>query len=307
VKRVRLARVDQTELDQWLQRARMQPLEGQLLSYVPKLAEASPEWLAIALHTVFGQQCLAGEVELTFALMSLVKPFLLFCLLETLGPEVVFRQVGQLPSEQPFNAVNQLRVDRGWPRNPMINSGAIALADLLPGKTGSERCQYLRQWLNQRAECSLVLDSAMLASVRSLPNQCNRDLTSLLARSGFVKSTALALDTYNQICCLTGTVSDLARLGRMLASSTGFKNSDSAVQVMALMLTCGLYEVSGPIAVTIGLPMKSSVSGGLLAIVPGEGSIAVYSPPLDKAGNSVRGLWLIQNLARQFGLSLFRG
>jgi glutaminase len=240
-----------------------------------------------------------------------VKPFVLWFLLEQQGADAVFARVGMAPSDQPFHSIAQLTVDQGFPRNPMINSGAIALAAQLPGATGSERCEALRHGLNQAAGCDLVLDQEVLESVRSLDNEANRALARLLAQAGYIDDIDLTLDTYNQICCLAGTVGDLSRLGMLLAQSVNLDQSavpprrSSQQIVNALMLTCGLYEASGSYAVRVGLPMKSGVSGGLLAVVPGEGAIACYSPPLDACGNSIAGLFLVEKLAAELQLSLF--
>jgi glutaminase len=187
----------------------------------------------------------------------------------------------------------------------MINSGAIALAALLPGKTVSSRCQNLCRWLNQFADSHLTLDQDMLESVRSLPNPINQAIAHLLSQAGYLDSIETALDTYQQICCLSGTVEDLTKLGLLLAKPHIHLEPIHQRIVNALMLTCGLYQESGVYAVQIGLPIKSGVSGGLLAIVPAEGAIACYSPPLDQSGNSVAGLFLLEQLAQTFNLSVF--
>ncbi len=279
---------------------------GQLPTYIPVLADADPEWFAVHIRLVNGSHFSVSYVNRSFPLMSVVKPLLLLFLLEHLGMIAVFKRVGMLPSDQAFHSLTQLSADRGFPRNPMINSGAIALAALLPGATGAERCETLRQWLNQTAGCQLYLDEDVLASVRSLSNETNRAIAQLLAQAGYFADIDTALDTYNQICCLAGTVADLSRLGMLLAQTTP-QIANPAIQrtVNALMLTCGLYEASGEYAVRVGLPTKSGVSGALLAIVPGEGAIACYSPTLDAAGNPTAGLYLIEKLATELGLSLF--
>jgi glutaminase len=284
---------------------------GRVPSYIPALAEASPDWMAVQVRLVTGTSFVVSYVNRRLPLMSVSKPFVLLFLLEQQGADSVFARVGMAASDQPFHSIAQLTVDQGFPRNPMINSGAITLAAQLPGATGSERCEALRQWLNQAAGCDLVLDQDVLESVRSLDNEANRMLARVLAQAGYIDDIDLALDTYNQICCLAGTVGDLSRLGVLLAQpidldrSLGQLHRSSQKVVNALMLTCGLYEASGSYAVRVGLPMKSGVSGGLLAVVPGEGAIACYSPPLDSYGNSIAGLFLVETLATELQLSLF--
>lgn len=236
--------------------------------------------------------------------MSVVKPLLLLFLLEQLGSVGVFRQVGFAPSEQPFNSLAQLEADQGWPRNPMLNSGAIALAALLPGTDAASRAEGLRQWLNHRAGCELRLDPLTLASVRQVGNPQNAAIAKSLAQSGHLAtSIPLALDTYNQLCCLQTTVLDLARLGLLLAQErVGIATAHRRI-VNALMLTCGLYQASSEFALRLGLPTKSGVSGALLSVVPGWGAIAIYSPALDSAGNSIAGLFLLEQLVQTLNLS----
>lgn len=293
------------QLDTWLALAQPHALSGQLPDYIPALAEVNPTTLAIALHTRRAH-LVRGDRTYAFPLMSVIKPFLLLYLLATQGTARVFSYVGMDPSDRPFNALDQLQADGGFPRNPMLNSGAIALAALLPGDTPAARCEHLAAWLNHQAGCHLSLDQQMLASVRSRPNERNRSLADGLAASGVLaQPAASALDTYEQICCLTGTIADLSHLGLLLVlPPPGFDPNHCQI-VNAIMATCGLYEYSGRFAVTVGLPCKSGVSGALLAIVPGQGAIACVSPPLDANGNSVAGLWLITQLATTLRLSVF--
>lgn len=289
----------------WAVRARAKAQAGQLPDYIPLLAKADPLEFAVHIQRIDGQTYSVGEMKRSFPLMSVVKPFLLLFLLEQLGEQAVFKRVGMEPSEQPFHSLTQLAADRGFPRNPMINSGALTLAALLPGQTGAIRCETLRQWLNQQAGSQLVLDEAMLASVRSLRNEANQALAHLLEKAGAIEEIPDTLDTYNHICCLSGTVMDLARLGLLLAKPHRQLSPLHQRMVNALMLTCGLYEASSQFAVRVGLPTKSGVSGALLSVVPGEGAIACYGPTLDPAGNSVAGLFLIEQLAQALNLSVF--
>lgn len=286
-------------------RARAKAQTAQLPDYIPLLAKADPQWFAVHIQRVDGQTYSVGEIKRSFPLMSVVKPFVLLFLLEQLGEQAVFTRVGMEPSEYPFHSLSQLVTDQGFPRNPMINSGAIALAALLPGQEGGDRCEGFRQWLNQQAGSQLVLDEAMLASVRSLRNEANRALANLLKKAGAIDVIEVTLDTYNQLCCLSGTVTDLARLGLLLAKPHRQLSPVHQRMVNALMLTCGLYEASAQFAVRVGLPTKSGVSGALLSVVPGEGAIACYGSTLDPAGNSVAGLFLVEQLAQALNLSVF--
>ncbi|MBD2021616.1 glutaminase A [Leptolyngbya sp. FACHB-36] len=297
----KLATLSLSQLEHWITHTKTQVQIGRLPNYIPLLATADPQWLALQVQTIEGNDYAVGDAAQPFALMSVVKPFLLLFLLHQLGHEAVFARVGIDPSEQPFHSLAQLKSDQGFPRNPMINSGAIALTALLPGQSGAERCETLRRWLNQQSGAQLVLDAPMLASVRSLNNEANRAIATYLVQSGYLDSVETAIDTYNHICCLSGTVGDLVRLGMLLATSA----SPHSRTINALMLTCGLYEASGRFAVRIGLPCKSGVSGALLAVVPGAGAIACYSPTLDTTGNSIAGLYVVEQMARSLNLSVF--
>ncbi len=294
----------QDQLDAWVAVATTRTQLGRLPDYIPLLAQTKPNTVAVQILTSAGTTFSAGEVRQPFALMSVIKPFLLLFALERLGADEVFKQVGMQPSDQPFHSLTQLSADRGHPRNPMINSGAIALAALLPGKEGAARCEVLCEWLNHLANTHLKLDRAMLTSVRSMANESNRAISNMLSQAGHLTSVEMALDTYNHICCLSGTVEDLARLGLLLTSSCGVARQHQQI-VNALMLTCGLYEASGAFAVRVGLPTKSGVSGALLSIVPKQGAIAAYSPAIDLTGNSVAGLFLLEKLAAHLTLSVF--
>ena len=301
----RLNSITVAHLQQWLTATQVQARFGKLPTYIPRLSQVQPDLLAVTIQTNGSSSLEFGAVSKPFVLMSLIKPFLLIFLLALVGREAVFSRVGITPSDQPFHSVAQLSSDRGRPRNPMINSGAIFMASLLPGNTPMSRCEALRHWLNQSAGCNLTLDEEMLSSVRSLGNETNRSIANLLKRAGYIDDIELVLETYNQICCLSGTVVDLARLGLLIALPHSNVSSEDQHIVNSLMMTCGLYESSSRYSMQIGLPIKSGVSGGLIAIVPKAGAIAIYSPAIDEVGNSVGGLFLLEKLVHTHKLSLF--
>ncbi|MBE9125645.1 MULTISPECIES: glutaminase [unclassified Coleofasciculus] len=300
-----LSALTQNQLNTLAVQAQTQ-IQGQLPNYIPLLAQANRDWFAVQVRDNSSRILSVGDVTLSFPLMSAIKPFVLLCLLEQLGAEVVFSGVGMEPSDEPYHSLKQLQADRGKPRNPMLNSGAIALASLLPGKDALSRCETLCQWLNQRGKCHLFLDEAMLSSVRSLPNERNWAIANLLAESGYLDNVETALDTYNYICCLSGTVRDLACLAQLLVQNSSSTLPENRRTVNALMMTCGLYQASSRFAVEVGVPTKSGVSGVVVSVIPSQGAIACYSPVLDGAGNSKAGLFLVQQLARAFDLSVFR-
>ncbi|MBH8551947.1 glutaminase A [Nostocaceae cyanobacterium CENA357] len=300
----KLARLTNTELSTWIQQAINQTKQGQVADRIPQLALANPRWFAVNIcHT--SNHIHQGDTACVFPLMSVIKPFSFLYLLEHLGLETVLQWVGVEPSEAAFNSLDQLIADRGYPRNPMINSGAITIADKLPGKTACKRTHNLCQWLNQLAGCQLFLDEVMLASVRISRATANQAIANHLTETGHLENLEIALDTYEQICCLSGRIEDLALLGKLLAFKNGYLSTQNRQIVNAVMLTCGLYEASAKFAVKIGLPMKSGISGGLLAIVPNEGAIACYSPALDSIGNPVAAIAFVKALSKQLNLSIF--
>ncbi len=306
IRRDRWLNLTEEHVKSWLQPTQVRSRFGRLPDYIPRLAELPPDSLAIAIHGSALPSLGLGHLDRQFVLMSIIKPLMLLFLLDKFGIEPIFSRVGVEPSDQPFHSITQLASDRGRPRNPMINSGAISLAAMLPGSTSEVRCEGLRRWLNDRAGCNLQVDPLMLASVQSLGNETNRAIAHLLHRSGYLDELDLVLDTYNQICCLSGTVIDLARLGTLLAIAQPNLEPDYQRIVNSIMLTCGLYEASSKYAIRIGLPIKSGVSGSLLAVLPNRGAIAIYSPPIDEMGNSVGGLFLLEQLVQDFHLSLFQ-
>ncbi|NEQ36166.1 MAG: glutaminase [Okeania sp. SIO3I5] len=300
-----LSNINQQQLTNWVEQALAKSSLGKLPNYIPLLAEANPKSFAVVLQTIDNQILSLGNLETKIPLMSLIKPFLLFYLLSKFGNKSVFQKVGREPSEKPFNSLEQLEVDGGWPRNPMINSGAIALSSLLLGNTATERCKNFCFWLNNQGNCQLFLDENMLASVRSLPNQNNQAIAKKLVECGYIKDAEITLDTYNRICCLSGRIFDIANLGMLLVKPSNYDWKKYSSTVQELMTTCGLYEASNIYAKEIGIPTKSSVSGIILGVVPSGGVIVCYSPPLDQQGNSVAGLFLLGEISRNSHLSVF--
>jgi glutaminase len=300
-----LEKLTPTELSAWVEQAKIQAKQGRIIDRIPQLAKANPGSFAVHICCKSGKSISFGDTACIFPLMSVIKTFSLLYLLEHFGAETVFDWVGVEPSDAPFNSLEQLVSDRGHPRNPMINSGAITLADKLPGKDARVRTLLFCQWLNQLAGCQLSLDEVMLASVRLTRSTANEAIANYLTKTGHLENFETALDTYNQICSISGRVADLALLGKILACENSLTKSQNRRFVNAVMSTCGLYEASAEFAVRIGLPMKSGIGGGLIAIVPGEGAIACYSPGLDNIGNPVGGLVFVETLARELQLSVF--
>ncbi|WOB68370.1 glutaminase [Microcystis aeruginosa] len=290
----RLARLRVEDIQAWIGEVHLLDRKGQTPYYIPVLNRVNPEVFALQIHCLEGEILSWGDETVTFPLMSVIKPFLLLYLLNHLGEDAVFRRVGKQASSYPFNSLTQLQEDSGFPRNPLINSGAIALADLLGGKTPESRCENLLLWLNKMGNCQLFLDRSVLESVHSYPNVHNQALSLELEKNGYISHRYLALETYNRICCLSGKIADLANLGKLILAAP------FGEIILEIMTNCGLYEASEKFAIEVGFPTKSGVSGALLSILSDEGVIACYSPLLNEQGNSVLGLDLLTKLSNFF-------
>jgi glutaminase len=290
----RLARLRVEDIQAWIGEVHLLDRKGQTPYYIPVLNRVNPEVFALQIHCFEGEILSWGDETVTFPLMSVIKPFLLLYLLNHLGEDAVFRRVGKQASSYPFNSLTQLQEDSGFPRNPLINSGAIALADLLGGETPESRCENLLLWLNKMGNCQLFLDRSVLESVHSYPNVHNQALSLELEKNGYISHRYLALETYNRICCLSGKIADLANLGKLILAAPFGKI------ILEIMTNCGLYEASEKFAIEVGFPTKSGVSGALLSILSDEGVIACYSPLLNEQGNSVLGLDLLTKLSNFF-------
>jgi glutaminase len=289
------------QLNQWVSQAKQKAQFGKLPSYIPLLEQADPNEFAFSLFMGDHYNLSVGNISKTFPLMSVIKVFSLLDLLTQFGEEFVFQRVGCEASEYSYNSLTQLQLDQGFPRNPMINSGAITLASLLPGKNAIDCCNNFRLWLNQCSGSNLFLDQAMLNSVRSLPNAKNQALVKELTQKRYLEKPELALDIYQQICCLSGNIIDLAYLGMMLIESSCIQPQQSQI-VQKIMRSSGLYEKSKTLTFNKYFPTKSGVGGAILSIVPEQGVIACYSPPLNEKGNSIAGLFLIEKIANFLGL-----
>ncbi|PZO40521.1 MAG: glutaminase A [Pseudanabaena frigida] len=269
-------------LQHWLELARQEAKKGELPSYIPLLAQVDPQTIAIAIQHKSGDLVIAGDTTATFPLMSVIKPFLLLYLLEAYGFDKVFGITDRQPTSEPFNAIPE-----GKPKNPMINSGAIALSSLL---TSSEN---LQNWLNQRSGANLSLDLEMLSSVRSVANRRNLAIADRLQSLGIIANSRQALAVYEEICCLRSNVADLSQIGTLFVDS---RRSPYIPIVLEILTQCGMYEASAEFSKDIGLPSKSSVSGALFSISIDRAVIACYSPALDAIGNSVAGKFLIRQV-----------
>lgn len=286
-----LASLTPAQVAIWASLAQAAAPRGQVNQRLERLAIADANWFAVQLIDRSGAGCSWGEVDRVFPLMSVVKPFLLLYLLEQHGQAQVLQWVDTAPSLLPFNSLEQLVADGGRPRNPMLNSGALVLCDRLAGD-----CDRFCTWLNHQAASRLALDRDLLMSVQQAGREPNLALLAQLQQSGQLKQPEQALETYERLCCLSGSVLDLARLGHLLAFEQTTLSAENRGLVNQVLLDCGLYEASKTYRQRFGWPLKSGISGALLAVIPEAGAIALYSPALDASSSSVAGLVFLEQL-----------
>jgi glutaminase len=285
---------------------------GKIADYIPALAEAEPAHFGICVANTRGESFAVGDVDHAFSIQSVSKPFVFGLVCEAFGPDEAERRLGVDATGQPFNSVMavELRADRTT--NPMVNSGAIATTSLVAGASAEDRWGRVHEGLSRFAGRPLDLDEGVYAS-EAATNERNAGIARLLRSYGRVYCDPdEATDVYTRQCSLLVNARDLATMGATLAGGgvnpvTGERvvSAGTCRRVLAVMATAGLYEHSGHWLFDVGLPGKSGVSGGIVTVAPGKGALATYSPPLNDAGNSVRGLLATRFLSERLGLNLF--
>lgn len=285
--------------------------EGQVAHYIPELAKADPGQLGIAICTLDGACHAAGDADAPFTLQSAGKVFVLACVMRAYGM-AVFDHVSVEPSGDAFHSIVRLEEERGRPRNPYINAGAILVSGLLPGADATAKVAALQAFLSEICDQTpFPVDEAVYRSEAATGFR-NRALAHFMRQHGRIEDPDLAVDAYFRQCAVDVTARRLARIGLFLAnggvdpvSGRRIIDADCARTVVALMTTCGLYDEVGDYAVRVGLPAKSAVSGAILSIVPGRMAIASYGPALGPKGNSVAGMAVMAFLSNRLGLSVF--
>jgi glutaminase len=286
--------------------------EGSVSDVYPALAGVAPDLFGIAVASVAGELVSAGDAAVEFTIMSVAKPFVFALVCATLGPEDVRARVGVNATGLPFNALEAIDQDDEGRTNPMVNPGAIATTSLVPGSAADERWAFVREGLSRFAGRELALHEGVYRSA-SASNHVNRAIADLLVSRGRIAGDAVeALDLYTRQSSLAVTADDLAVMGATLADGgvnpvTGERvvDEETCRHTLAVMTTAGLYERSGDWLYDVGLPGKSGIGGGIVTIAPGKGGLGTFSPRLDPAGNSVRGVRASRFLSRALGLDLF--
>jgi glutaminase len=285
--------------------------DGQVATYIPELGKADPDDFAISVVTVDGQEFSVGDSHIEFTIQSICKPVAFLMSLGLHGRQKTLSHVGIEPSGDPFNSVALCpRAQR--PYNAMVNAGAIAVASLIKGESpAAGEAEFLRL-LSMAAGRPLRVDQAVYAS-ESATGHRNRAIAYLLRNFDVIDDAVdHTLHQYFSQCSVLVNSRDLAMIGATMGnlgenpeSHEEVFDSDSVRDVLSTMFTCGMYDFAGEWAFRTGMPAKSGVSGGILAVVNRQIGIAVYSPRLDERGNSVRGIQVCADLSEEFGLHCF--
>ncbi len=287
-------------------------LEGEQPDYYPALARVPADLFGICIAGIDGALYSAGDVLFPFTIMSVSKPFVFALVCQAIGAEQARLKLGVNSTGLPFNSIMAVELSADQLTNPMVNSGAIATTSLVPGETAEAKWRFIHEGLSRFAGRELTVNEEVYASA-SASNHRNQTIARLLESYGRLYFEPLAtVDLYTKQCSLDVTALDLAVMAATLADGginplTKEQVIDMALcpPVLAVMATAGLYETSGDWLYDIGLPGKSGVGGGIITVAPGKGGLGTFAPPLDAAGNSVRGQLATRFLSEQLGLNLF--
>ena len=298
----------QGSLDQILAESRLAAAGGKLACYIPELANADPDQIGV--YALAGDgACYAGDWDALFTMQSVVKPLILLLALQDNGVENVRRLVGVEATGKPFDTFNYTdQALRNEHINPMINAGAIALCTLIKGDTYEEKIERLLNFTRTLAKNpALEIDRQVYLSEKATGNK-NRALAYMLSAYRMIdEDVETLLDCYFSACSIKVSCKDLANIAHALAhcDADSIIKAEDARFVNAILMTSGMYDGSGEFALSVGVPAKSGVGGGIMAVVPGRMGIGVFSPLLDKKGNSLAGKRILELLSQKLHLSVF--
>ena len=296
--------------------ARPAAADGKVADYIKAIADLDPSMFGLAMVDMDGTEHTIGDVDEPFAIQSISKVFSLVVALRRADAahgvrNELWDRVDVEPSGDPFNSLVQLEAERGRPRNPLINSGALVVDDVLLDHC-ADPAGEITTLLTDLSGSAVGVDE-VVREQEGRSSHRNRAMAFLMSSFGNLTSTVdEVLDVYVRHCSIAMTARQLARAARFLANggvdpATGQRILSDALarRVAAIMLTCGTYDNAGQFAYDVGLPCKSGVAGGIIALVPGRGAVCVWSPPLDSSGNSSAGRVALHELAERLELSLF--
>ena len=285
--------------------------QGKVADYIPALKQVDPNRFGMALATVDGGLFTCGDVHVPFSIQSISKVFTLALALKREG-EKVWTRVGREPSGHPFNSLVQLEHEQGFPRNPFINAGALVVTDILLDSLSKPLEEILTFISELAGSGSVTVDEAVACSEEEKGDR-NAALAHFIKSFGNIRhAVEEVLNLYFRHCAITMTCTGLARAFLFLASKGRHPGTGEAVltssltkRLNSLMMTSGLYNESGEFAYRVGLPSKSGVGGGIVSVLPGHFSLAVWGPELGACGNSLRGIEALDRFTTYSGLSVF--
>jgi glutaminase len=284
--------------------------QGKVASYIPALAQVVPHQFGMAIALINGACVSAGSAHTSFSIQSISKLFTFVLALKLQGDDV-WRRVGREPSGAAFNSMVQLETEKGIPRNPFINAGALVITDMLTTRYAHLDIALLGALRRLSDSPDLNWDMQTAKSERDTADRNMAMAYFMKSYGNFVNPPDLVLDNYCRQCAIEMSCAQLAQATMFLANSGSdiggereqFLSADAARRVNALLLTCGAYDAAGDFAYRIGLPVKTGVGGGIVAVVPGVGTVAVWGPELDAKGNSVLGAFALEQLVQKTGWS----
>ncbi|QJA09549.1 glutaminase A [Romboutsia sp. CE17] len=287
---------------------------GQVASYIPELKNANAEDLGICIIDKDNNMYSAGDYKKKFTIQSVSKTIVLAMALMDNDWAYVFSKVGMEPSGDPFNSIMKLETDDTTkPCNPMINAGAIVTTSLIKGSSLKDKEERMLNFFRKIAKNDNIKINQAVYESEKLTGDRNRAMAYLLKNDGVIDGNVEEiLDLYFKQCSIEVDAEDLARIGLIFANygldiETGEQiiSKNVSRMVKTFMVTCGMYDASGEFAIKVGIPAKSGVGGGIMASVPGKMGIGLYGPALDKKGNSIAGIKILEDLSKKLELSIF--
>jgi glutaminase len=295
---------------EYLQSSILEETAGEVATYIPELAKADPNWFGISLVTTDGHVYEIGDSRIPFTIQSISKPFVYGLALEDHGVDKVLERIGVEPSGEAFNSIS-LRGEGGQPFNPMINAGAIATTGQVKGDSEADCFQRIMQMFERYCGRELALEESVYKSESSTGHR-NRAIAHMLKNFDILDEDPMSsLENYFRQCSISVNCRDLGVIAATLANggvnpTTGVQAVDSKYveNILSVMNTCGMYDFAGEWIYRVGMPAKSGVAGGILAVLPGQLGVGIFSPPLDPRGNSVRGIRTCQQLSKDYNLHM---
>lgn len=285
---------------------------GKNADYIPVLAQVDSKLFGVAVATTDAQLMAVGDTDYSFSIQSISKVYSQALAMEEVGPDVFFQKIGSEPTGRAFNSVFAVADMPTHTGNPLVNAGAIATVSLISAKSADEKWNKILDFYSKAAGEKLTLIDEVYKS-EAATNTGNKALSMLLAKYDRIYGDPFeSVDVYTKQCSVGVTVAQLARMGATLANNgknpwtnVQLIKPDNVPYILSTMMMAGLYDGSGGWSWKVGLPAKSGVGGGIVAVVPGKGAIAVFAPPLDEAGNSVKAQKVIEYIARKLDFNIY--